>query len=432
MDNNFSWGLEVDYIAHYGVPHGHGPNGGSGRYPWGSGAKWGKTPLGRGIDRVKGFFKKKKPATSNVETSEAKREVNISDKTEITTASQNQPDHEAQRKAALESGDRNEIAKYFNESSYPELQQALNKANLKDQLNKSINDFKSVEPKIKTPEENRADYVKQELWSGDLNRIMAIASDKSVSSQDLTNAITKANTMSAANAKLNPSKAQQAAEKLEKVRNALDTGVKLYESGAQAWNTGASLYNLFGNPSKPLTKLPTDVKSFDPVKYAADQEKKSKEAEEKAKKAREAYVNQELWSGDLNRILAIAGDAKISNKEMEGAIAKAKQIEKLKNPSSNSEKKESKPESQKEVKEKSQPQKELKEKTKSVIELVSKKKLTDYEDYSFPNDDNYSPKQAKKTDDLGDYYKYLTSQEIPKWMYKASLDDYSDDYNFFD
>lgn len=328
MDNNFSWGLEIDYIAHYGVPHGHGPNGGSGRYPWGSGAKWGKTPLGRGIDRVKGFFKKKKPATSNVETSEAKREINTSGK------SQNQPDHEAQRKAALDSGDRNEILKYFNESSYPELQQALNKANLKDQLNKSINDSKPVEPKIKTPEENRADYVKQELWSGDLNRIMAVAADKSVSSQDLTNAITKANTMSAANAKLNPSKAQQMAEKIEKVRNALDTGVKFYESGAQAWNTGASLYNLFGNPSKPLTKLPTDVKSFDPVKYAADQEKKSKEAEEKAKKAREAYVNQELWSGDLKRILAIAGDTKITNKDMEGAIAKVKQIEKLKDPNS--------------------------------------------------------------------------------------------------
>lgn len=37
MVNNYSWGLDYEYIAHYGVPHGRGPHGGSGRYPWGSG-----------------------------------------------------------------------------------------------------------------------------------------------------------------------------------------------------------------------------------------------------------------------------------------------------------------------------------------------------------------------------------------------------------
>lgn len=34
--NDYGWNL--DFIAHYGVPHGKGPTGrGSGRYPWGSG-----------------------------------------------------------------------------------------------------------------------------------------------------------------------------------------------------------------------------------------------------------------------------------------------------------------------------------------------------------------------------------------------------------
>lgn len=39
MDNNFGWNLGRDFIAHYGTPR-H-----SGRYPWGSGAKNGKTPI---------------------------------------------------------------------------------------------------------------------------------------------------------------------------------------------------------------------------------------------------------------------------------------------------------------------------------------------------------------------------------------------------
>lgn len=39
MDNNFEWNLGGDFIAHYGTKR-H-----SGRYPWGSGAKNGKTPI---------------------------------------------------------------------------------------------------------------------------------------------------------------------------------------------------------------------------------------------------------------------------------------------------------------------------------------------------------------------------------------------------
>ena len=46
MDNNFSWNLCDDFIAHEGRGHNENPPGrGSGRYPWGSGAKNGKTPI---------------------------------------------------------------------------------------------------------------------------------------------------------------------------------------------------------------------------------------------------------------------------------------------------------------------------------------------------------------------------------------------------
>jgi hypothetical protein len=44
MENNYGWNLEDDFIAHYGKGHDDSPPGrGSGRYPWGSGAKNGKT-----------------------------------------------------------------------------------------------------------------------------------------------------------------------------------------------------------------------------------------------------------------------------------------------------------------------------------------------------------------------------------------------------
>lgn len=46
MDNNFEWNLGGDFIAHYGRGHDENtPGRGSGRYPWGSGAKNGKTPI---------------------------------------------------------------------------------------------------------------------------------------------------------------------------------------------------------------------------------------------------------------------------------------------------------------------------------------------------------------------------------------------------
>lgn len=453
MVNNYSWDLDSNYIAHYGVPHGHGPNGGSGRYPWGSGAKWGKTPLGRGIEKVKGFFKKKKPTTSNVETSEAKREVNTSlaaesekahelneriddmiltlytdkldkergntnphlsdsdnyknrlselmaerekdnpyyqipeyrekanryeelhtligryfepkfqamednykqgsqkykeleaqykpifeeykkisnevlnetnkwdEKLKQYNSQKSAESHESQRKAALESGDRNEIAKYFNESSYSELQQALNKANLKDQLNKSLEEaYKATQTKTES-KDDWTDYVKQELWSGDLNRIMKVASDKSVNSNDLNNAIAKANTMTTTNRALNPTKADKFNAAIDKATTVLDKAVKAYDSTSQAWNTVAGLYNTYGKDTKKLTMLPTNIKNFDAQKV-----------QEAANKKWESYIKQELWSGDIKRIMAVANDKSVSNKDLDNALSKYRVMDKQLHP----------------------------------------------------------------------------------------------------
>lgn len=62
MDNNFGWNLGGDFIAHYGTKR-H-----SGRYPWGSGAKNGKTPIHEHDEK-----KHKHSSSSRVDKSSAKR-----------------------------------------------------------------------------------------------------------------------------------------------------------------------------------------------------------------------------------------------------------------------------------------------------------------------------------------------------------------------
>ncbi len=330
MDNNYNWALDLDYISHYGTPR-H-----SGRYPWGSGAKWGKKPLGEAANRIKEFFKKKKPAENRVDiVPDSKRMAQLSnalqdshtgdnsnplnklsdderkrlekhlkdedpDKEDLfnlldkaygkhysmsdmdislqnakkdlksigdedskpkePTPQETKQDHEAARKAALDSGDRNEIAKYFNESSYGELQQALQKAELKDKLNESLaKAYKEAHPeppqqKTPTAEEQRKDYVKQELWSGDLNRILAVASDKSVNEDELKKALNKADQMATANAKANPTR-------MEKVKAILDKGINAYDTIAPIYNIAAATNNYL-NPNTKLPIAAQNVKEF--------------------------------------------------------------------------------------------------------------------------------------------------------------------------
>lgn len=534
MDNNFSWGLEVDYIAHYGVPHGHGPNGGSGRYPWGSGAKWGKTPLGRGIDRVKGFFKKKKPATSNIETSEAKREVSAETKTEITAnefnskhkdilendfqkykldsdyqdrmnkaadlglkalskisyddidpnndadkqwflfedqtvglpqiadmalrgkskdeieaaindaqkvnrdgrytskvgplaysgnptkfidevirirdSQKSAESHEADRKAALESGDRNQILKYFQESSNEELTRAITKAGIMDSLNKSISDAK---PKTVNPEETskaqKETYIREALSSGDINRILSVAMEPSVSNNDLTNAINKMNTMDNLKEKAEgPTKLEKAVATVDKIKAGLDKTLGYYDTASKVWNTVAGNYNASNSvktgQSKPLGYLmPTpNLKQDNNQKKDGNNQKQQKD-----QKPDDRDRNLQNQITDLKKLIE------------DSVRQKGVELEKTKT--------------------QNQPPKQqsqqVKNEVKSAVQKVSNAKIDAYEKYAtslFPNDDNGAV-TSKKTDTLKSYYSYLSSQEIPKWqtISQSSIDNY-DGYNYLD
>ena len=349
MDNNYNWVLDLDYISHYGVPHGHGPHGGSGRYPWGSGAKNGFRKITDAAVRLKKFFQKdrvkttkneddelfglmekrsngtlsekeslhltelmnKKYGLNNAQTAEEINKIHekanadfrsrkmgemfnkIQDEktradsdgesktiSEITrqetkqdgesktisemTRQETKQDREAARKAALDSGDRNEIAKYFNESSYVELQQALQKAELKDRLNESLaKAYKEAHPesqeKIPTAEEQRKEYVKQELWSGDLNRIMSVVNDKSINPDELRRAVDKANQVQTINRQLNPTVG-------DKVAKAFDTTINAYDKVAPLYNVVASI----NNQTNRNTKMP-----ILPVKSNNNQQKQN-------------------------------------------------------------------------------------------------------------------------------------------------------------
>lgn len=311
MTNNYSSNL--DFIAHAGKGHDDNPPGrGSGRYAWGSGAKWGKS-----TNRVKGFFKKKKPVENRVEVvpdskgtanplnklsdDERKRLANylkdedpdkedlfnLLDKAygkhysmyDMDVSLQNakkdlksmnddlkpkesspqelKEQHEADRKAALESGDRNKILKYFQESSNEELQRAIIKAGMMDTLNKSISDSK---PKIQSAEDlaktQKEEYIKAALASGDKKQIFSVASDPSVTNNDLVNALNKVNTIDNLNKQVNPSKFDKTVEIADKLKSVLDKGLGYYNTTSNVWNLIAANYNnsqaVKDNPTKAL------------------------------------------------------------------------------------------------------------------------------------------------------------------------------------
>lgn len=316
MTNNYS--SNIDFIAHAGRGHDDNPPGrGSGRYAWGSGAKWGKA-----VNTVKGFFKKKKPAENRVEVSQANREVNttnpnplnklsddernrlggylenkVSDQDDLfnildkaygkhysmsdmnvdlknakkdlksigddnskskeVSPQEPKEQHEANRKAALESGDRNQILKYFQESSNEELQRAIIKAGMMDSLNKSISDSK---PKIQSAEDlaktQKEEYIKVALASGDKKQIFLVASDPSVTNNDLVNALNKVNTINNLNKQLNPSKFDKTIEIADKLKSVLDKSLGYYNTTSNVWNILAANYNnsqtVKDNPTKAL------------------------------------------------------------------------------------------------------------------------------------------------------------------------------------
>ena len=250
MTNNYSSNL--DFIIHSGKGHDDNPPGrGSGRYPYGSGAKWGKTPHDQASDRIKRFF----GSTNRVEKSDARREMNNS--INVVKLNKSPESHEADRKAALESGDRNQILKYFSESSNDELQRAISKAGMMDSLNKSITDFKPktqfAEDLAKTQKEK---YIKSALGSGDIKQIFSVASDPSVTNSDLVNAINKAKVMKDLNKQVNQSKFDKTIKVTGKIKSVLDTSLSYYKTTSNVWNLIAAFYNssqtVKNDPTKAL------------------------------------------------------------------------------------------------------------------------------------------------------------------------------------
>lgn len=271
MENNFSWDLDYPYIAHYGTKR-H-----SGRYPWGSGEKWRKIRAGvkNAGDKIKKFFGgKDRVDTSALKGESSTQKLTSADsdgnKAPITTAPKTETPIEPvkpDKKTALESGSREEILKVFQESSNEEIQRAINKAQLMDSLNKSIADAQPKQPETKSPEqmakEERADYIKEALGSGDYNRIMEVATDKSVSNQDLQNALNKMNTIQSAQEKNSAS--AKFFENADRFKNAVDKTLGYYDTAANVWNTIAVNYNntadVKAGKSQPLGLLLTVPKN---------------------------------------------------------------------------------------------------------------------------------------------------------------------------
>ena len=263
MTNNYSSNL--DFIAHSGKGHDDNPPGrGSGRYPWGSGAKWSKTSRNQPSDRIKRFFGDK----NRVEKSDAQREMNASNEVKFQQRNNSvnikdyklPESHEADRKAAIESGDRNQILKYFSESSNDELQRAISKAGMMDSLDKSISDSKSktllAEDLAKTQKEK---YIKSALGSGDIKQIFSVASDPSVTNKDLVDALNKVNTMKKLDKQVNQSKVHKVIDVTDKYKSVLDKSLDYYKTTSNIWNLIATYYNnsqaVKNDPTKALSYM---------------------------------------------------------------------------------------------------------------------------------------------------------------------------------
>jgi hypothetical protein len=495
MQNNFSWDLDYPYIAHYGVPHGHGPNGGSGRYPWGSGEKWRKIRAGvkNAGDKIKKFFGGKDrvdtsavpknwdqmtPAeraewsnkhqdallkgesSTQTVSNEEKRKTDpwnpdnyslseifkmkdgqpdvdfaykndekykqLLDRSEELTKQINDEENNRtsgrgakltdeqlkslvdeldsnyraeknrlqevisaqDKKTALESGSREEILKVFQESSNEEIQRAINKAQLMDSLNKSIADAKPKQPETKSPEqmakEERAEYIKEALGSGDYNRIMEVATDKSVSNQDLQNALNKMNTIQSAQEKNSAS--AKFFENADRFKNAVDKTLGYYDTAANVWNTIAINYNntadVKAGKSQPLGLLLTVPKNNNNQKNQNNNQQQNQQQgpPKPQQNNQNQQNNQQQVQQKQNNQKQQKGEINASNAVLQEPIKKANTIS----------------QSTKQV------QKEAEEKVKN-------KKLDDEEEYAnslFPNWDGYGVKHSSLGNEVFEFIAY--------------------------
>lgn len=400
MDNNFGWNLGGDFIAHYGTPR-H-----SGRYPWGSGEKWRKIRVGvkNAGDKIKKFFGgKDRVDTSAVKGESSTQKLTSADSDEnkapITTAPKTETSSEPakpDKKTALESGSREEILKVFQESSNEEIQRAINKAQLMDSLNKSIADAQPKQPETKSPEqmakEERADYIKEALGSGDYNRIMEVATDKSVSNQDLQNALNKMNTIQSAHEKNSAS--AKFFENADRFKNAVDKTLGYYDTAANVWNTIALNYNNTANvkagKSQPLGMLLTVPKNNQNQKNQQNQnnqqnnqqqvQQKQNQQQQQSPQKQQVQQNQNNQNQKQQK-----GEINVSNAVLQESIKKADTI-------SNSTK---------------QVQKEAEEKVKN-------KKLNEeeYANSLFPNWDGYGVRHSSLGNEIFEFVAHYGRGQI--------------------
>ena len=414
MQNNFSWDLDYPYIAHYGTKR-H-----SGRYPWGSGEKWRKIRAGvkNAGDKIKKFFGGKDRV--DISAQKLTSADSNGDKTPITTAPKTETPSEPakpDKKTALESGSREEILKVFQESSNEEIQRAINKAQLMDSLNKSIADAQPKQPETKSPEqmakEERADYIKEALGSGDYNRIMEVATDKSVSNTDLQNALNKMSTIQSAQEKNSAS--AKFFEKADRFKNAVDKTLGYYDTAANVWNTIAVNYNntadVKAGKSHPLGLLLTVPKNKQQNQNQQNNQQQVQQKQNNQNNQQQNNQNQNQNQQNNQQQVQQNNQQPVQTQQKQQTQAAPKQV------------------SQETI-----------QKIQQTVQKVSNKKMVDYENSLFPNDDNYSPKtsssiSSSKSNDLATYYNNLSKQDIPSWMYKQSLSDYgnySTDYDYLD
>lgn len=224
--------------------------------------------------------------------------------------------HEKDRQEALKSGNLSEIQKYISESSASELNEALNKARVTQQITDAINRASGNQQRQSDPE---SEARRDALGSGDIKRIREVASDPNVSYQDLQNAVNKANFMSSmnsANKKGNP-----VFEAAEKGQAKLNKMIGYYNTGTQLWNAVASAYNM-ANRDKMVDDMPlfnSNVKTF-------TKEDKLKRLNDKK---RAVTVQQAISTGDLEKISAQFGN--MTNQEIRDAKDRFQNINAINN-----------------------------------------------------------------------------------------------------
>lgn len=159
-------------------------------------------------------------------------------------------EHRAKIDAAIKSGDAKKIKKYASEMTTNELNDAVNRASALQRLNPqgSQNQTKRMSAEEKAHENER----QAALNSGDKKRILSVA--KESSANELQNALNKANTIETLNrdiAKAEPAK-KTVADRIDDVASALNRAGKWYDAGTGAWNRFAKQYNMLNKDGNDL------------------------------------------------------------------------------------------------------------------------------------------------------------------------------------